>query len=505
KFLVQEIVSQRVDWGVQLSIPFATGNWVQGFDPGKHGESKNLHNDIRKDANCTFGNFSYLVKLFLSREERVSSQSFRSALILFNVQQSLTMAMRMYMGDTKRGQQPDRKIFAADQRVQYDGRHGDDEKLITVEKREVSETKWLCPPSRSLGLLKSKPPTTDDVHITFHLSTNFDMNRYDEAISSRTLPVGGPVRTMMGRFEYVSSLIGQKEEKSRRAMDGLASASLSRGRALILGKVDDSRAILSTRDELVVVGESLIKEVVRSLLYFHLIVASFLDSQPWCIFDHFLFHGNCGDIDSESAMMNLKGYEKGEIIHSLAWQRITFAAIAETLTLLNEAAKGKRSWCRQSSTDSLDEEGKILLDPNGLSEDGTIALRVYEISHDARYLAYGVSSSGSNWLTIRVMCVDEKSVKPDGLSWVRLIPSCFAIFDLEPLSLSFDFVFTSEIFKSLSFSLVHLCRLAILCLDQHDRTLHHLESLLIISLDRLDILKEDLEYQSLWKSLSFNS
>ncbi|GJV25999.1 hypothetical protein Tco_1378694, partial [Tanacetum coccineum] len=42
--------------------------------------------------------------------------------------------------------------------------------------------------------------------------------------------------------------------------------------ALILGKVDDLRAILSTRDELVVVGESLIEEVVRSLLYFHLIV-----------------------------------------------------------------------------------------------------------------------------------------------------------------------------------------------------------------------------------------
>ncbi|GKE31168.1 hypothetical protein Tco_1450490 [Tanacetum coccineum] len=83
----------------------------------------------------------------------------------------------------------------------------------------------------------------------------------------------------------------------------------------------------------------------------------------------------------------------------------------------------------------------------------------------------------------------------------RLVPSCFAIFDLEPLSLSFDFVFTSEIFKSLSFSLAHLCRLVILYLDQHAHTLHHLESLLIISLDRLDILKEDLEYQSLRKSL----
>ncbi|GJZ10238.1 copia protein [Tanacetum coccineum] len=70
-----------------------------------------------------------------------------------------------------------------------------------------------------------------------------------------------------------------------------------------------------------------------------------------------------------------------------------------------------------------------------------------------------------------------------------LVPSCFVIFDLEPLSLSFDFVFMSEIFKSLSFHLDRLCHLAILCLDQHAHTLHHLESLLTISLDRLDIFE----------------
>ncbi|GJU70808.1 hypothetical protein Tco_1262213 [Tanacetum coccineum] len=58
--------------------------------------------------------------------------------------------------------------------------------------------------------------------------------------------------------------------------------------------------------------------------------------------------------------------------------------------------------------------------------------------------------------------------------------------------------------RSLNIFLVRLCHLAILCLDQHAHTLHHLESLLTISLDRLDILKEDLVYQSLQKSLSLN-
>ncbi|GKC74355.1 hypothetical protein Tco_1120238, partial [Tanacetum coccineum] len=82
-----------------------------------------------------------------------------------------------------------------------------------------------------------------------------------------------------------------------------------------------------------------------------------------------------------------------------------------------------------------------------------------------------------------------------------LVPSCCVIFDLEPLSLSFDFVFSSEIFKSFLVFLCRLCHLAILCLDQHAHSLHHLESLLTISLDNLcldnlDIFKEDLEYQS---------
>ncbi|GJV62761.1 putative reverse transcriptase domain-containing protein [Tanacetum coccineum] len=70
-----------------------------------------------------------------------------------------------------------------------------------------------------------------------------------------------------------------------------------------------------------------------------------------------------------------------------------------------------------------------------------------------------------------------------------LVPSCFAIFDLDPLSSSFDFVFVVQDFKSLSFRLDCLCHLAILCLDQHAHTLHHLESLLTISLDRLDIFE----------------
>ncbi|GJT68497.1 hypothetical protein Tco_1019977 [Tanacetum coccineum] len=88
----------------------------------------------------------------------------------------------------------------------------------------------------------------------------------------------------------------------------------------------------------------------------------------------------------------------------------------------------------------------------------------------------------------------------------RLVPSCFVIFDLEPLSLSFDFVFASEIFKSLSFRPDRLCHLAILCLDQHAHTLHHLKSLLTISIDRLNNFEgRSCISEFVRKSLSFNS
>ncbi|GJY33158.1 hypothetical protein Tco_0417627, partial [Tanacetum coccineum] len=83
-----------------------------------------------------------------------------------------------------------------------------------------------------------------------------------------------------------------------------------------------------------------------------------------------------------------------------------------------------------------------------------------------------------------------------------LVPSCCVIFDLEPLSLSFDFVMLiRDLLNLFLVCLCHHCHLAILYLDQHAHTLHHLESLLTISrdnlcLDNLDIFKEDLEYQS---------
>ena len=69
--------------------------------------------------------------------------------------------------------------------------------------------------------------------------------------------------------------------------------------------------------------------------------------------------------------------------------------------------------------EGIDAEPKILLDPNQLSRDGTIALSGYAISEDGRLLAYGLSSSGSDWQEWKVRQVDSGRDLDDHLRWIK--------------------------------------------------------------------------------------
>jgi prolyl oligopeptidase len=71
------------------------------------------------------------------------------------------------------------------------------------------------------------------------------------------------------------------------------------------------------------------------------------------------------------------------------------------------------------TTDSLNAQPRVLFDPNALSKDGTVALSGLAISHDGRHLAYGLSSSGSDWMEWKVREVETGKDLPDDLKWVK--------------------------------------------------------------------------------------
>jgi len=67
----------------------------------------------------------------------------------------------------------------------------------------------------------------------------------------------------------------------------------------------------------------------------------------------------------------------------------------------------------------LEGEPELLLDPNTLSEDGTIALADVSVSKDGKYLAYSISSGGSDWNEIYVMEIDTRRLLNDHIEWVK--------------------------------------------------------------------------------------
>src|ERR1700732_3530252 len=68
---------------------------------------------------------------------------------------------------------------------------------------------------------------------------------------------------------------------------------------------------------------------------------------------------------------------------------------------------------------NLSEPPKQLLDPNTLAKDGTIALSGLEVSDDAKLLAYGLSTAGSDWQQWKVRDVETGKDRQDILDWIK--------------------------------------------------------------------------------------
>ena len=70
-------------------------------------------------------------------------------------------------------------------------------------------------------------------------------------------------------------------------------------------------------------------------------------------------------------------------------------------------------------TESLNAEARVLLDPNTLSSDGTVALAGASITDDGKLMAYATAQSGSDWQEWHVRDVTSSKDLPDLLQWSK--------------------------------------------------------------------------------------
>ena len=70
-------------------------------------------------------------------------------------------------------------------------------------------------------------------------------------------------------------------------------------------------------------------------------------------------------------------------------------------------------------TPTIGGEAKALLDPNGLSPDGTVALSGLTATSDGKLLAYGLATAGSDWQEWKVRDIASGADRPDDIKWVK--------------------------------------------------------------------------------------
>jgi prolyl oligopeptidase len=68
---------------------------------------------------------------------------------------------------------------------------------------------------------------------------------------------------------------------------------------------------------------------------------------------------------------------------------------------------------------TLADVPRMLLDPNTLAADGTVALAGLAVSPNGKYLAYSTAASGSDWNEIKVRDIDSGKDTDDIVKWVK--------------------------------------------------------------------------------------
>ena len=144
-------------------------------------------------------------------------------------------------------------------------------------------------------------------------------------------------------------------------------------------------------------------------------------------------------LENDTAISTLRWVEQENQYTSNYLNRIAFRdSIRERLSVLNNFVKTGLTWKGNdglyywSLNDGLKnqaviyrastpyaENAEVFIDPNALSDDGTVALTGLFQNKDGSLTAYTISRSGSDWSEIFVLDTKTKQLLPDHIEWAK--------------------------------------------------------------------------------------
>ena len=82
----------------------------------------------------------------------------------------------------------------------------------------------------------------------------------------------------------------------------------------------------------------------------------------------------------------------------------------------NSGLQRQNVWYTRPTLDGAEE---VVIDPNQLSPDGSVALSAFAPAPDGRHVAYGQSEGGADWMTVYVRALSTGRNTADTLRWAR--------------------------------------------------------------------------------------
>ncbi|MEO9115613.1 MAG: prolyl oligopeptidase family serine peptidase, partial [Gemmatimonadaceae bacterium] len=123
--------------------------------------------------------------------------------------------------------------------------------------------------------------------------------------------------------------------------------------------------------------------------------------------------------NSYLAQFPLRDSLRARLTELFDYPRVTLPERVQGKRLFYRANTGLQNQSALYTRDSLNGAAVMVLDPNSLSPDGSIAFEDWSPSPDGRYLAYSLAQGGSDWHTVHIRDLGSMADVADSLKWVR--------------------------------------------------------------------------------------